>query len=76
MSLSLSIQRVPCCRAVFATAGVSKRISLYDYANVLAHPHVQHHCPAAEMVTRSKLSCLSWNKCARPCARSQPANAP
>ncbi|KAK9916220.1 hypothetical protein WJX75_000186 [Coccomyxa subellipsoidea] len=52
-------------RAVFATAGVSKRISLFDYANVLAHPNVQQHCPAAELVTRSKLSCLSWNKYVR-----------
>lgn len=63
-------------RAVFATAGVSKRISLFDYANVLAHPHVQQHCPAAELVTRSKLSCLSWNKCAAaPSSASQPAAA-
>ena len=49
--------------AVFATAGVSKRISIYDYANVLAHPTAEAHCPAAELVTRSKLSCLSWNRC-------------
>lgn len=55
-------------RAVFATAGVSKRISLFDYANVLAHPNVQQHCPAAELVTRSKLSCLSWNKYAAFCS--------
>ena len=55
-------QRSRCRRSVFATAGVSKRISLFDYSTVLAHPHVQQHCPAAEMVTRSKLSCLSWNR--------------
>lgn len=24
------------------------------------------HCPVAEIPTRSKLSCLSWNKCAKP----------
>lgn len=24
------------------------------------------HCPLVEIATRSKLSCLSWNKCAKP----------
>lgn len=24
------------------------------------------HCPVAEIPTRSKLSCLSWNKCVKP----------
>ena len=47
---------------VFATAGVSKRISVYEYANVLRNPHTETHCPALEVNTRSKLSCLSWNK--------------
>ncbi|KAK9844035.1 hypothetical protein WJX81_002531 [Elliptochloris bilobata] len=47
--------------AIFATAGVSKRISLFEYATVLAHPTTEQHCPACELVTRSKLSCLSWN---------------
>ena len=50
--------------AIFATAGVSKRISLFEYAAVLAHPTAEQHCPASELVTRSKLSCLSWNPCA------------
>jgi E3 ubiquitin-protein ligase RFWD2 len=51
---------------VFATAGVSKRISLFEYAAVLAHPTAEQHFPASELITRSKLSCLSWNRC-RPC---------
>lgn len=49
-------------RAMFATAGVSKHISLYNFEDVLDHSHVQEHCPASELITRSKLSCLSWNK--------------
>ena len=48
-------------RSMFATAGVSKRISLYSFDDVMEHSHVQHS-PASELVTRSKLSCLSWNK--------------
>ncbi len=48
---------------VFATAGVSKRISLFEYAAVLAHPTAEQHFPASELITRSKLSCLSWNRC-------------
>ena len=47
---------------VFATAGVSKRISIFEYAAVMNNPHADVHCPAMELVTRSKLSCLSWNK--------------
>ena len=50
----------------FATAGVSKRISIYDFAAVLDHsPYSDVHCPASELITRSKLSCLSWNRRAR-----------
>ncbi|KAL0026516.1 hypothetical protein WJX77_004268 [Trebouxia sp. C0004] len=47
---------------VFATAGVSKRISLYEYSAIMANPAAETHCPSQELVTRSKLSCLSWNK--------------
>ncbi|XVF26131.1 hypothetical protein REPUB_Repub13aG0273400 [Reevesia pubescens] len=40
---------------LFATAGVSRRIKIVNEpADV--------HCPIFEMSTRSKLSCLSWNK--------------
>ena len=46
----------------FATAGVSKRISIYDFASVLANPYSDVHCPALELGTRSKLSCLSWHR--------------
>ncbi|KAL6990710.1 coatomer subunit alpha [Sarracenia purpurea var. burkii] len=40
---------------LFATAGVSRRIK------VVNEP-ADMQCPVAEMSTRSKLSCLSWNK--------------
>ncbi|PSC71525.1 E3 ubiquitin-ligase COP1-like isoform X3 [Micractinium conductrix] len=61
--------------SLFATAGVSKRISIYDFAGVAP----QHSgaaaaggglplggsrggAPVIELLSRSKLSCLSWNK--------------
>lgn len=47
---------------LFATAGVSKRISVFEHAAVLRSPGTLVHCPVVEMVTRSKLSCLTWNK--------------
>ena len=47
---------------VFATAGVSKRISMYDFAAVLATPVLGVTARRCELVTRSKLCCLSWNK--------------
>ena len=47
---------------VFATAGVSKRISIYEYSAIMANPGAETHCPSQELSTRSKLSCLSWNK--------------
>jgi len=47
---------------MFATAGVSKRISIFDYVNILRSNGTVTHCPIVEMVTRSKLSCLSWNR--------------
>ena len=49
-------------RQVFATAGVSKRISIYEYSAIMANPAAETHCPSQELATRSKLSCLSWNK--------------
>lgn len=55
LSMVLAVQ-------VFATAGVSKRISLYEYSAIMANPGAETHCPSQELVTRSKLSCLSWNK--------------
>jgi E3 ubiquitin-protein ligase RFWD2 len=47
---------------LFATAGVSKRISIFEHAAVVGSPGVAVHCPVVELVTRSKLSCLSWNR--------------
>ncbi|XP_022758994.1 E3 ubiquitin-protein ligase COP1-like [Durio zibethinus] len=46
---------------LFATAGVSRRIKVFDFSMVLNEPE-DVHCPVVEMSTRSKLSCLSWNK--------------
>ncbi|XP_052207130.1 E3 ubiquitin-protein ligase COP1-like [Diospyros lotus] len=46
---------------LFATAGVSKRIKVFDFSTVVNEP-ADVHCPVVEMSTRSKLSCLSWNK--------------
>ncbi|KAL9266877.1 E3 ubiquitin-protein ligase COP1-like protein [Drosera capensis] len=46
---------------LFATAGVSKRIKVFEF-NALVNDPTEVHCPAVEMATRSKLSCLSWNK--------------
>ncbi|KAL3849012.1 hypothetical protein ACJIZ3_010894 [Penstemon smallii] len=49
---------------LFATAGVSRRIKVFDFSSVVNEP-TDVHCPVVEMSTRSKLSCLSWNKFTR-----------
>ncbi|XXG42860.1 hypothetical protein AAC387_Pa01g3033 [Persea americana] len=46
---------------LFATAGVSRRIKVFEFSTVVNEP-ADVHCPVVEMSTRSKLSCLSWNK--------------
>ncbi|GFY99105.1 transducin/WD40 repeat-like superfamily protein [Actinidia rufa] len=46
---------------LFATAGVSRRIKVFDFSSVVNGP-ADVHCPVVEMSTRAKLSCLSWNK--------------
>ncbi|KAK3005857.1 hypothetical protein RJ639_015842 [Escallonia herrerae] len=46
---------------LFATAGVSRRIKVFDFYSIVNEP-ADMHCPVVEMSTRSKLSCLSWNK--------------
>ncbi|GAB2285237.1 coatomer subunit alpha [Dionaea muscipula] len=46
---------------LFATAGVSRRIKVFDFSSVVNEP-ANVHCPVVEMSTLSKLSCLSWNK--------------
>lgn len=46
---------------LFATAGVSRRIKIFEFSTVVNVP-AEVHFPVVEMPTRSKLSCLSWNK--------------
>ena len=46
---------------LFATAGVSWRIKVFEFATVVNEP-TGVHCPIVEMAIRSKLSCLSWKK--------------
>ncbi|CAA0817954.1 E3 ubiquitin-protein ligase COP1 [Striga hermonthica] len=46
---------------LFATAGVSRRIKIFDFAAVL-NGSADEQFPIAEMSTRSKLSCVSWNR--------------
>ncbi|KAH7425083.1 hypothetical protein KP509_11G039000 [Ceratopteris richardii] len=46
---------------LFATAGVSKCIKIFDFSTVVNVP-AEVHFPVVKMPTRSKLSCLSWNK--------------
>ncbi|KAG6420494.1 hypothetical protein SASPL_117025 [Salvia splendens] len=46
---------------LFATAGVSRRIKVFEFSSVV-NELADVQCPVAEMMTRSKLSCLSWNK--------------
>ncbi|KAD3641474.1 hypothetical protein R6Q59_004085 [Mikania micrantha] len=44
----------------FATAGVSKRIKVYDF-HALSNNFVDFHYPAVEMSNKSKLSSICWN---------------
>lgn len=46
---------------LFATAGVSRRIKIFEFSTVV-NVSAEVHFPVVEMPTRSKLSCLSWNK--------------
>lgn len=46
---------------LFATAGVSRRIKIFEFSSVVNEPRDVHY-PVVEMAARSKLSCLSWNK--------------
>ncbi|XP_044466737.1 E3 ubiquitin-protein ligase COP1 [Mangifera indica] len=54
---------------LFATAGVSRRIKVFDFSSVVNEP-TEVHCPVVEMSTRSKLSCLTWNKFSKNCIAS------
>ncbi|KVH91821.1 Protein kinase-like domain-containing protein [Cynara cardunculus var. scolymus] len=44
----------------FATAGVSKKIKVYDF-HLLLNDSVDIHYPAVEMANKSRLSCICWN---------------
>lgn len=44
----------------FAIAGVTKRIKVFDYGNVMKDT-VNMHYPCIEMSSRSKISCISWH---------------
>ncbi|KAI3691835.1 hypothetical protein L6452_31637 [Arctium lappa] len=44
----------------FATAGVSKKIKVYDF-HLLLNDSVDIHYPAVEMANKSNLSCICWN---------------
>ena len=45
----------------FAIAGVTKRIKIFDFNNILVKPQGVHY-PLYEMVHNAKLSCISWNR--------------
>lgn len=58
--------------SMFATAGVTKRIKVFEFASVIesgsntkvgnaSNPISHHHYPILEIATPSKLSCLSWS---------------
>jgi protein suppressor of PHYA-105 1 len=44
----------------FATAGVSKKIKIFEF-DALLNDRVDIHYPLVEMPSKSKLSCVSWN---------------
>jgi E3 ubiquitin-protein ligase RFWD2 len=62
---------------LFCVAGVTKKIKVYNYADVLERAHAlasqQHppqatalmHAPAGEMECLNKISCISWNSYTR-----------
>jgi len=45
----------------FAMAGVTKRIKIFNFANILAKPSGVHY-PLYEMTHNAKISCVSWNR--------------
>lgn len=45
----------------FAMAGVTKRIKIFDFLNIIDRPYGVHY-PQYEMVHNAKLSCVSWNR--------------
>lgn len=45
----------------FAMAGVTKRIKIFNFGNILAKPGGVHY-PLYEMTHNAKISCVSWNR--------------
>lgn len=45
----------------FAMAGVTKRIKIFDFHNILDRPYGVHY-PLLEMSHNAKLSCVNWNR--------------
>ncbi len=45
----------------FAMAGVTKRIKIFDFQNIIERPHGVHY-PLYEMAHNAKLSCVNWNR--------------
>jgi len=45
----------------FATAGVSKKIKIFEYKSIVEQAHLETHSPIKEMACRSKISCLCWS---------------
>jgi WD40 repeat protein len=45
----------------FAMAGVTKRIKIFDFANIVERPQGVHY-PLYEMSHNAKLSCVNWNR--------------
>ncbi|ODN06461.1 E3 ubiquitin-protein ligase RFWD2 [Orchesella cincta] len=44
----------------FAIAGVTKKIKVFEYINVIGSA-VDIHCPSAELSCNAKISCVAWN---------------
>jgi len=51
-----------CDSDYFAVAGVTKKIKIYDYHNVISNSVSTFHLPIHEMSCQNKISCVVWNK--------------
>lgn len=52
-----------------AAAGVSKKIKVFEFASLM-NDCVDIHYPVVEMLNKSKLSCVCWNKYIKNCLAS------
>lgn len=50
-------------KIILSTAGLL--IVAFSLTFQVVNERAEVHCPVVEMSTRSKLSCLSWNKCTK-----------